>query len=117
MCVNFVIEFIKIMIFFLIFIKCFVCLSNNLVILIWCFGGLLNVEWMILVVFIECFKFVIFLGCLLINKINSFVFGLFVLIVFVIFFNNDVLFVLGGVIIKLCWFKLIGVIKFMMCVE
>lgn len=102
-------------IFFLCFIRCIVCFNISLVILIWFFGILLKVEFIIFFL-IECLMFVIFFGCLLIKSIISFVFGWFVVILCVIFFNRFVLLVFGGVIIKLCCLNLIGVIKFMMCV-
>lgn len=68
--VSCVIEFNKIIIFFLCLIRCFVFLIIILVIWMWWFVGLLNVEVIILFL-IRCCILVIFLGCLLIRSIIS----------------------------------------------
>lgn len=96
--------------------RCIVCLSISLVILIWFFGILLNVELMIFLV-MECLILVIFFGFLLIKSMMSFVLGWFVVMLLVIFFSSIVFLVFGGVIIKLCCLNLIGVIMFIIFVD
>lgn len=108
-------ELSRIIIFFLCLIKCFVFLIIILVIWMWWVGDLLNVDVMILL-WIVCFIFVIFLGRLLMRRMIRKYFGLLCMIDWVMFCNNMVLFVFGGVMIIECWFLLIGVIKLIICV-
>lgn len=103
------------MMFLFCFISCLVCLIVSLVIDVWFDGGWLKVEVMILFL-IECCILVIFLGCLLMSMIMRWYFGLFLVIVLVMFCRIVVLFVLGGDIINVCWFLLIGMMRLMIWV-
>jgi len=96
-------------------IRCLVCSIVSLVMVVWFFVGWLKVEVMILF-FIVCCMFVIFFGCLLMSMIMRWVLGLLVEMVFVIVCRISVLSVLGGEMIRLCWFLLIGEIRLMICV-
>lgn len=108
--------FIKIIMFCLFLIKCIVWFKINLVICVWFCGCWLKVEEIILFLMF-CFKLVIFLGCLLINNRINFILGWFFVILLVIFFKIFVFLVFGGVIIKLCCLKLIGVNILIICVD
>lgn len=108
-------ELSKIIMFFLCFIRCFVFLIIILVICMCWFVGLLKVE-VIILFWIRWCIFVIFLGCLLISNIINLYLGWLVVIDWVMFCRRRVLFVLGGVMIRLCWLWLIGEVKFNMWV-